>query len=331
MTSTLPRRTAAVTALAVTAFSGVALAGAAVSSAAARAHTSLSIRAAFTVINPGASDTISGDLRSRSGNTGGHRVALFSKASGATSWTKSAVNRTGRGGHVGFGVTPSTNTRYRLSFFGNKRQQGSRSGVVAVRIRNTTSLTIAVTSKSINPGQSDTVNGVLSLDGAPLVGDTVNLLGHRHNAKFTNLGSGTTASDGSVSFSVTPPATMRYVLVFKQTSSDAGARSAGVTVHVRTSSSLSIRARTRKHGREVISGDLRGGGHALSHRRVMLQDRPSGTSTWTTVKTKRTGHGGGIGFSEPAPTASEDYQLVFAGGSLYEGCQSGVVTVTVAS
>jgi hypothetical protein len=331
MTSTLPRRTAAVTALAVAAFSGVALAGAAVSaSAAQRAHTSLSIRAAKSAINPGGGDTISGDLRSPAGHTSGKRIVLLAKANGTTTWNKEAVHRTGRNGNVGFGVSPASSTRYRLAFRGNKFQQGSQSGVVLVRVLDSTSLTISPAATSINPGDTDTINGVLSLDGAPLVGDAVKLRGRQNHRRFADLGSAITAADGSVSFAVTPPATTHYMLVFKKTAADAGARSAIATVHVRQSSSLSIRARNNRNGAEVISGDLRGGGHALAHRRVTLQDQPFGSTTWTTVGTKRTGHAGGVGFTEPAPSVKENYQLVFAGGPLYEGCQSGVVTVNVA-
>jgi hypothetical protein len=330
MTSTLPRRTAAVTALAVAAFSGVALVGAAVSAAGTpKAHTSLSIRAARGTINPGGGDTISGDLRSGAGHTDGRQIRLFEKANGATTWTKEADHLTGKNGVVTFAVSPASTTRYRLAFFGNAFQQRSGSGVVTVRVLDTTSLTISPAATSISAGQSDTINGVLSLDGAPLVGDTVNLLSKQVNKSFKNVGSAITAADGSVSFSVTPPATTRYVLVFKKTATDAGARSAVATVHVLKSSSLSIRARAGKHGKEIISGDLLGGGHGLAHRKVMLQDEAFGTSTWTTVATKGTARNGFVSYTVPAPTSSENYQLVFAGGDLFTGCQSGVVTVTV--
>lgn len=333
MTSTLPRRTAAVTALAVAAFSGVALVGAAVSAAAApKAHTSLSIRAGQSAINPGGGDTISGDLQSRDGHTAGRNITLFEKANGATSWTKDAVHRTGSNGVVGFQVSPATTTRYRLVFFGNNFQQGARSGVVGVRVRDTTSLTISPAATSINPGDTDTINGVLSLDGTALAGDTVDLQGKTNHHHFANLGSAITAADGSVSFSVTPAESTHYVLVFKQTDTDAGARSAVATVHVRFPTSLSIRARSnRKDSTEIISGDLRGNNQGLAHRRVTLQEQPFGSSTWTAVATKRAGHSGGVGFRVPAPTVDENYQLVFAGGPWYQGCQSGVVTVNVAS
>jgi hypothetical protein len=329
MTSTLPRRTAAVTALAVTAFSGVALAGTAVSaSAAAKAHTSLSIRVAKHAVNPGGGTVVSGDLRAAGGHAASRRVELLERAQGASAWTKDATHRAGRNGRVGFQVTPSTTTRYTLLFPGNKNEQGTRSGVVAVRVRDTTSLTIAVAATVIAPGASDSVTGVLSLDGTPLAGDTVVL--RAGQKKLSNAGTAITAADGSVNFAVTPASTTHYRLVFQKTTTDAGARSAVATIHVTMPSTLSIRARiARKTGKEVISGDLRGGGRGLAHRKVTLQDRPAGSSVWTTVATKRTGRNGGIGFAEPAPTTSEDYQLVFAGGQLFTGCQSGVVTVTV--
>ena len=108
---------------------------------------------------------------------------------------------------------------------------------------------------------------------------------------------------------------------------------ANATAATRAHTSLSIRLANpsiNPGGSDAISGSLRGGGTALPGRRVMLQDRPTGTTTWTTVATHRTNYKGAVSFIEPAPTASEDYQLVFLGGPLFQGCQSGVVTVTVA-
>jgi hypothetical protein len=331
MTFTLPRRTAAVTALAVAAFSGVAMVGAATAaSASPKAHTSLSIRAVHGSINPGGGDFISGNLNSRGGRVAGRWIELLSKANGTTTWTKAAMHRTGRHGRIGFEVSPTVTTRYEMAFGGNKFQQASHSGVVTVRVRDTTSLTIALSASSISPGDSDTVSGVLSLDGTALAGDTVNLLGRHGNHGFNMRGSAVSAADGSVSFSVTPAVTTQYVLVFRKNATNSFARSAVATVHVLLPSSLSIRAKmNRKTGNEVISGNLRGQGHALAHRKVMLQDKADGTSTWVTEATQRTNRNGGVSFTEPAPTSNEDYQLVFAGGALFDGCQSGTVTVNV--
>jgi hypothetical protein len=331
MTFTIARRTAAVTALAVAAFSGVALVGSAVTAnAAAKSHTSLSIRSVHAGINPGGSDEIIGSLHARDGRVGGHLIALFSKANGTTTWAKVKQHRTGVHGNIAFEVTPAVTTRYRLAFPGNKFQQASQSGIVTVRVRNTTSLTIALSATSIQPGSSDTVSGDLSLGGSALVGDTVDLASRNAHHGFAKIGSQVTASDGSVSFTVTPGITTQYVLVFVKNSTNAGARSAIATVHVLRTSSLSIRARAnRKAGDEVISGNLRGGGSPLAHRKVTLMDRPDGTGPWTAVATHLTVHNGDVAFTEAAPTSTEDYQLVFSGGQAFDGCQSGIVTVTV--
>jgi hypothetical protein len=331
MTSTLPRRTAAVTALALTALSGAGIIGATAASASPKAHTSLSIRAFKAQINPGGSDQITGELRSGRGGVQGHKIELLSRATGATTWTDAATHFAGRHGDVGFEVTPATTTFYKLKFAGNKFEQGSRSGVVRVRVNQAaTSLTIAEATKSVAPGGSDQITGVLSAAGTPLAGQTVALLGARVKHNLKQIGTATSAADGSVSFTVTPGATSHYALVFRKTATEGAARSAAVTVRVLEPSSLSIRARANtKAGKEIIGGDLRGGGNGLRHRKVVLQDRPAGTTTWTTVASKLTGKGGGVSFSEPAPTVSEDYQLVFAGGSIFDGCQSGVVTATV--
>jgi hypothetical protein len=316
-------------AVTVAAFSGVALIGATSASAAQRAHTSLSIRTAKNAINPGGGDTISGTLRAPHNHTDGRNVSLLEKATGATTWTKDATHRTGRHGFVAFQVSPTATTRYRLAFGGNKFQQGSHSGVVQVRVRaDATSLTISAASTSITAGQSDTISGVLSVNGTPLAGDTVHLLGRKNGHGWTKRQSAVTATDGSVNFTVKPGVTNHYALAFYKNATNSGARSATVTVHVVKTSSLSIRARSN-HGKEIISGQLRGGGHALAHRNVTLQDEAFGTSTWTTVATKATSHNGTVSFSVPAPTANENYQLVFAGGGQFSGCQSGVVTVNV--
>jgi hypothetical protein len=316
-----------VTVVAVTALSGAAVVGAGAASAAPRAHTSLSIRIANHVINPGAKDWVGGNLRARSGPVKGDLVKLFARTS-TTSWAQVATKHAARGGNVGFSVTPAGDTRYKLTFAGNRFQKGSRSGVVRVQVRETTALSIAVADTSISKGATDSVSGVLSLDGTPISGATVNLIAKHGHHKWAKAASAVSGTDGSVSFAVAPQVTTHYALVFHATAPDAAAHSAQATVHVLMPSSLSIRLRSNaKKGIENISGSLRGGGNAVRGRKVVLQDRPSGTATWSNVAAKRTGKGGNVGFNVPAPTASEDYQLVFAGGPIFEGCVSPIGTV----
>jgi hypothetical protein len=331
MSVTHLRRTTTLAVL-VMATCGVALSGtAAVAGTHLRAHTSLSIRAVFGSVNPGGGDVVKGDLQSTDGHTAGRFVALFANTGATeTTWSQVGRHRTGVQGQVAFQVIPSATTRYQLRFAGNAQQQPSRSGVVVVRVRDTTSLTIAVGSSSIEPGDSDTVNGVLSFDNVPIVGGTVRLLGGVVGTKLHYLASASSAADGSVTFPVTPASTSRYMLVFNKTATNAYARSAVAAIHVRKPSSLSIRARQNtKLGIEIISGDLRGSFQGLAHRMITLLDRPAGTDTWSTVGKAFTKRHGVVVFKVPAPTASEDYQLVFPGGPIYDGCHSGVVTVTV--
>jgi hypothetical protein len=208
------------------------------------------------------------------------------------------------------------------------------------------SLSIALATKSIDRGASDTVSGVLTKAGVPQSGDTVRLRAwsnHRRHHGSHVVGSGTTSADGSVSFTVTPKRSTHYRLVFRASSptpttspspvpapvstpGQVQARSHIATVHVLRDSSLSIRARDTRRG-EVIEGQLRGGGHALPGRKVLLQERAVGDDTWTPVATHRTRRHGVVIFRVTTPQVPEEFQLVFAGGPNYHGSSSGVVTI----
>lgn len=334
MSSSRPRRTAAVALLAVTASSGVALAATAGPAAGAvppRAHTSLSIRVAKPAIPPGGTDVVMGDLAARNHHVAGRVILLQAKAAGTTGWVGEARHRAGRHGRVAFRVTPTTATRYRLVFRGNGLQRPSVSGVVAVAIRQarSTTLTISQDTISIEPGGSDVVHGVLSQNGSPVANETVALKA-RTNAqqRFHLVTSSPTGTDGTVSFTVTPTVTTHYVLVHRRTATDRYARSPVATVHVRRPSSLSIRSNV-KTDKVVISGQLRGGGHALSNRPVKLETSAAGAGTWTVVGTQRANKHGIVIFKVAKPATAEDYKLVFTGGWNFDPCESAVATVTV--
>lgn len=201
-------------------------------------------------------------------------------------------------------------------------------------------LSIAVAQPSIHPGDTDTVSGVLTHAGVAASGDTVYLRARPEGKRYAHrVASGTTGTDGSVSFTVTPSKTTHYRLVYRipsattppptpvATPSVLGARSKVATVHVLRDSSLSIRTRDRKNDHARVMGQLRGGGHPLARRKVELQERAVGSSTWTTLKTRRTNRHGTVNFAVGAPQVPEEFQLVFAGGPNFNGCQSGVVTV----
>ncbi|HVU61012.1 MAG TPA: hypothetical protein VHD58_05055 [Mycobacteriales bacterium] len=204
-------------------------------------------------------------------------------------------------------------------------------------------LSIALAAKSIQPGDSDVVSGVLSEAGVVQAGDTVILRARPAGRWFGHrVASAVTASDGSVHFNVQPSASTHYRLVFRipdatpapvasqsaAPSTTVVARSAIATVHVVRPSSLSIRAKQRRRGdREVVMGQLRGGGRALAGRKVMLQGQPAGGSGWTTLAVRRTRRNGVVEFLAPKAAGTQEYQLGFAGGPNFAGSTSGVVTV----
>ena len=167
-----------------------------------------------------------------------------------------------------------------------------------------------------------------------MAGRTVTLLSRpRAHRRFTKVASATTASDGTVTFSVTPQHSTRYVLVSPHSYLLTASRSPGLTVLVKLPSSLSIRAvkDTVASGEsDTIGGTLLGqGGSALGGRTVTLVSRPAGTSdAFTAVSSATTNDKGFVAFNV-TPAAATDYELVFGGGSRYDGCHSGVVTVAV--
>jgi 5-hydroxyisourate hydrolase-like protein (transthyretin family) len=342
MTISHSRRSTTVLALAVTTFGGGALvAGATAASAVghgqghghgqhhrhhARSATSLGIRVGRHAIGSGGSDRVVGRLTNRRHGLPGRTLVLESKQPATTTWSVVARRATHRRGRAAFTVMPAATTRYRLVFFGGPALRPSRSRGRTVVVRDQR-LTIAVSPHSIDAGQSATVSGVLTDRGSPSPGVTIDLLAKQVGSHdgFAAAGTAVTGTDGSVTFPVMPTTSTRYRLKDPATSSSQAVASGTRTVTVRSASSLSIRTR-QGHTREAVSGDLRGGGHGLAHRRVTLQSRPTGGTTWAAVKAHRTGRHGMIRFHVRIPTASTDYRLVFAGGRAFDASASGVVT-----
>lgn len=291
-----------------------------------RLPTSLSIRSAKAAINPGGKNVISGVLLTRRQPLADRLVVLKRKPVDATSWQELAAKRTGRHGFVAFTVSPSNRTHYMLVFRGNRSLQPSRSGIVTVNVRMPATLSSAVAATSIDQGASDTVSGVLSGPAGPAVGRPVVLLAKPSGVtSWQKVATATTGSDGSVAFTVTPATTTRYVLVHHAGYFYTFARSPVVTVTVLRSSSVSIRLTGN-----TVSGTLLGpNGGELAGRTVTLLSRASGSSdAFAPVTSAATNDHGFVSF-DVNPQSSTDYELSFGGDDAYQGCQSGVVTVTV--
>jgi hypothetical protein len=167
---------------------------------------------------------------------------------------------------------------------------------------------------------------VLSSAAGPAVGRPVVLLAKPSGVTtWQKVATATSASDGSVAFTVTPTTTTRYVLVHHAGYLYTFARSPVVTVTVLRPSSLSVRLTGN-----TVSGTLLGpNGGELASRTVTLLSRAAGSSdAFAPVSSAATNDHGFVAF-DVNPTASTDYELSFAGDDAYQGCQSGVVTVTV--
>jgi hypothetical protein len=251
------------------------------------------------------------------------QVTLKQQLTGDT-WQQVATGTTNDRGVVHFTVTPTQTTAYAIFFDGTQRLGASRSRVVSVFVGQPTNLSITTSATSINPGETVSVQGVLTENGQPFAGQAVELRArpaHQHT-EFTTVATGTTASDGSVSFTPAPPVDTVYRLLFRHTDTAATAVSPPAGVMVRRATSLSIRAEG-----DTIRGALFGPrNNPLPNQTVTLQSSPASANTWTDVSSAQTGDHGGVGFTV-TPTGATDYRLVFAETPRFQACQSGVVTV----
>jgi hypothetical protein len=288
-----------------------------------RLATSLSIRAVHHVIGTGGVDVIRGRLLAGRVSLPHRRVILISRTADDATWSFDGVHRTRHLGVVTFRVVPAADTAYRLVFLGTRLLQPSRSAVVRVITRP--DVAISASPQRIVKGDSTTVTGAVTDDGAPVSGATVKLLARRVGSTrdLHVIGIGTTADDGTVAFIESPAASMVYRLHLVRSAGLPGALSDRVRVWVAYPTSLSIRGRAHD-STFTISGLLRGHGHALAHRIITLQEQPSGSATWTDAGKAKTGRKGGVRFDQPL-TPGTGYRLAYAGGPRFAPSLSGTV------
>jgi hypothetical protein len=286
-----------------------------------RIDTSLSIRALHHVVNPDGADRIRGRLRAGHIPLVHRLVILVSRTAGSDGWTFEAAHRTHRFGVVAFRVTPDQNAAYRMVFLGSRLLQPARSAIV--RLVTRPDLTIAADPARIDRGGSTTISGVASEDGTPISGATVKLLARRAGHHLHAVASGTTATDGSVSFTASPTRTTTYRLRLVHATGVRASLSKAARVAVRLPTSISIRGRATQTGFNV-SGTLTGGGHPLAHRLVTLLAQASGSPDWTEAGTARTNRHGFVKFHEPTAPGT-GYRLAYAGGPRFSPSSSGTV------
>src|SRR3954463_2849451 len=292
-----------------------------------RLPTVIGASAAPNSISPGESSDIRGRLH-LARSTGNprplpNRTLTLAQRNADGTFTALGSQTTNANGVVHFTVSPTETTRYVLFFHRTRHLQAARSNGVTVFVGQPTALSITQGARSVNPGEAVTIAGVLTENGSPLAGKTVELRARPAGSNSaTTVATGTTASDGTVAFSPAPTSDTIYRLLFRHTDVDATAISPAVVVLVRRATSLSIR-----FDGSAVRGTLFGPhNNPLADKLVTLQSSPAGADTWSDVGSKRTGPHGGVGFAV-APTAATDYRLVFGATRRYQACQSGTVTV----
>ena len=287
-----------------------------------RINTSRSIRAVHRVESLGGADVVRGRLRAGRVALRHRPVILVSRTGDSTSWAFAGVHRTNRLGGVAFEVEPSGTTAYRLVFLGTALLQPATSGIVRVIARP--DVTITADPKRIDRGETTTVSGTVTHEGAPVAGGTVKLFARPVGTTHVHLvGTATTASDGTVSLTDSPRRSTVYRLHLVRSTDLPGAMSDRSRVWVRIPTSLSIRGQQRAT-EFVVSGVLKGGGHPLAHRTVTLLEQAPGSDTWTEAGTDRTNRVGLARFREPQAPGT-DYRLAYAGGRRFAPSSSGTV------
>ena len=290
-----------------------------------RIKTTLSVRATHRPVDANGDSLVRGKLLARRDRhpqprgpaPGPHRRAASSPWSRCSAPTATASCK--------FPVSPTVKTAYRLKFEGTRLLRPSRSGVVRVGVRPVVSA--SATPTAVDPGEVTTVSGVVTYEGAPYVGATVDLVARKakkRHAKFAVVATGTTDALGAVSFEQSPTRTTVYRLVVRH-SEGTPPRAVSDTVRVRVTapSSLSIRGRELPTAFKV-SGVLRGGGSTLEGRVVTLEPLGEDLVTWTARGDRRTGKRGKAEFSQPLSEGSS-YRLSYAGGPGFAPSVSGVV------
>lgn len=82
------------------------------------------------------------------------------------------------------------------------------------------------------------------------------------------------------------------------------------------------------HYKATIAGKLRSHQKPVSDETVTLNERKNGVKAWTpTGDSATTDSNGKVTFTLTQTTATEQYQLVFAGDTTYKHSKSGTITV----
>ena len=177
----------------------------------------------------------------------------------------------------------------------------------------------------------DALHARLRSHHAPLRNKVVYLERKTATTTFTVVAHKTTNRHGRVVFRVSPAVPSAFKIVFNGTPNFQPSHSRIVltarTHAPRAKTSLSIRKVNHPVlGYDTISGVLKSHGKAISNRRVYLERRAAGTTTFTVLRHKRTGPHGGVAF-RVSRAIKGAYKLVFHKHPHYRASHSGIVHV----
>jgi hypothetical protein len=262
-------------------------------------------------------------------------VSLQAHTPGTPGYTPVGDATAGPNGGISLSVTPDVTTLYRWHYDGATDARPSNSGVVRVAVtenrhhahRLGTTLSIRATKRTISKTGVSTIRGHLRSGSTGLPNRHVFLLARRvgqHGWHFVR--SDRTAAHGVFSMRVSPRQTTAYRVLYLGSQVFRPSHSGTVKIHVRQqiATSLSVRGRDAAHHRFAVSGELRGGGHAVRHTRVTLWSRAPGSTPWVPVASQRSGYHGDVHFLRPQSDGTR-YQLRFDGNRHYSASVSGVV------
>ncbi|HVB41948.1 MAG TPA: hypothetical protein VNF47_04490 [Streptosporangiaceae bacterium] len=161
-------------------------------------------------------DSVTGVLSSGKTKLAGETVSLQSRIPGKRFAVIGSAT-TGTGGSVTFAVAPTRKTQYELTFSGDATHLGSRSSVITLTVPRRLQTQLSIRNKLIALAHhhAEMITGVLKSNRTKLGGKTVILLSRIPGKRFAVASTGTTGTNGSVSFVVTPTKRTQYELIFK--------------------------------------------------------------------------------------------------------------------
>jgi hypothetical protein len=203
-------------------------------------------------------------------------------------------------------------------------------------VKAPTTLSITTAKAKIVVGQKDLITGTLLTGTKPVVRQVVRL--YRYNVKAKKwilTQADVTGGLGHVFFTVKPPVTSRYELVFRGSAKFAASHSGPATVVVlpvrRAPTTLSIAPASGSitaGQKDVITGTLLTGTKPVFRQIVRLYRFNATAKKWVLVEARVTGKLGHV-FYTVKPAATTSYELVFLGSAHLRASHSPVATITV--